>query len=278
MSRCTILLALLWSAIARMASAAPVIYADQYEGITVRAVVADSARFVTMAEEFFREWKPRLSDRARLSVIWMFTTQEQGTALTWGKGRFHIDYDWWASAFRWEANRIQPAALVVLSSRGGVLIMKSGSGEIHRRVLGGKDPLTVSVDGLESEILDIRFPGMAPRKSVGCEKDYAVIYVKAKRPLTEQATRITVATISAETTLTNALMLIRSDSWFIDDPYFPVIYPFEPQLIPPTAEAYSASKTAICRVQGDHLHCVTMRPFLDHGKKTGGFGDRQRNP
>lgn len=269
MIRRTILLAFAWPAIATMAGLGPLMYTDEYKGIMVRALVADSTRFVALAEEFFRAWKPGPADRARLSVIWMFSTQEQGTAITWGKGRFHIDYDWWAWAFRSEASRLQPVALIVLSSRGGVLIMRSATGEIHRRVLGGKDPLLVSVGGLECEILDLRFPGMAPRKSVGYEKDYAMIYVRAKQPLSDQSTRITVATISAETTLTKALMLIRSDSWFIDDPFFPVVYPFEPQLVPPTAEAYSASKTAICRVEGDQIHCVTMRPFLDHGRKTG---------
>jgi hypothetical protein len=268
-SRFTMLLVFAWVGFARMTNSAPVIYADQFEGITVRAVIADSAQFATIAEDFYRGWESKLSDRARLSVIWMFSTEAQGTAITWGKGRFHIDYDWWVSAFRWEANRIQPLALAVFSRRGGVLVMRSATGEIHRRVLGGKDPLRVSINGLELEILDLRFPGMAPRNSVGYEKDYAMIYVRAKKPLTEQSTRLTVATISAETTLTKASVLIRSDSWFIDDPFFPVVYPFEHQLIPPGAEAYSASKTAICRLEGNYIHCVTMRPFLHHGEKTG---------
>lgn len=249
-----------------LACAAETVYSEEFEGVTVAGYVADSAEIEELAKKLAEAWKTQSLATPRLAVIWIGTTRELCAEAAWGKGRFHIDYEWWVSRFKREIARREPMAQVVLSQRGAGLRTRNANGEVRRLVFWGEDPFWFSDGALRCEVLDMRFPGMAPLKLVGYKKDQALIYLRCERRPDDSTARSLASKVMSQNSLKAALVMIREDSWFIDNPFFPVFYPFESELNPPSRQEYLASRSVFCDARSADIYCKSGTPLIMHGR------------
>ena len=152
-------------------------------------------------------------------------------------------YQRWRMEFD-RLNRIPlPMAQFVAIRGAGVLRVRSADGSVQTVLLGKPDSTGLLSDHGIARILSVsvgEWLYTPPRKET-----HVTLYIQTPEPLTE-ATGRRLLTQIGDLRFDETQVSVRNDSWFIQEPYFPAFYAFQPKIQPPSHEAYWNSPTMSC--------------------------------
>lgn len=171
------------------------------------------------------------------------TEQDQNRFMHPSRGT-HFSFDSWKAEYA----RINPRAMAMVLIVGNSVVARKLSSAGAPAAISGKfspdghfepdTPLSTTAMGIEiSDVLDI-IVRKRPDAIPGTPAGNVVVYAKAKMPLRHTPTdsfRRSLVSLLMDVKFPNVDVLISNDTWFINDPGFPIVYPFEPKRPAPQA-------------------------------------------
>jgi hypothetical protein len=156
-----------------------------------------------------------------------------------------------------------PVAAFVLSLRSdAVLWLRTSDGNIHRRVLSGKDPTQFSVEGIPLEILFVS--GRTRSRFEGCGTPGAVdpvLYLRSSATLNATFCQRATSWLAARLGAKYIWAQFTNDSWFPCDGRFPLHYPFSPAGPPPSEATFYSLPGFSCSIFCDaEPRCLSSTP------------------
>ena len=152
-----------------------------------------------------------------------------------------ITYDHWRGLYDSAANSPNEIAEMISIGADAVLRMRDANGNINRRLLAGKDPLHIEVQGDQFDVVYLAFSGSGP---------YALhrvdAYIRASAKLKAEVGLQLLRVLQSKLQELEVSVSVRNDAWFIHEPTYPFFNPFTEALTPPTAEEYDRTKTLRC--------------------------------
>jgi len=189
-------------------------------------------------------------------TVSIFVDEDDATRELHGKLRTEGDYDWWSSLYNQFGRALLPMAEA--SGLGGnvVLRFRNQAGVSSETVLSGENFLRISLRGVDFDILKQSFsplpPGVAPTSG---DEAMIFIYVRASSfpdvRLAQEFGRLMRARLGER----RIVVGFRTDSFFIEDTGFPIMYRFDPSLAPPSREQYEHSRTRYCFCDEPDVRC-----------------------
>lgn len=188
-----------------------------------------------------------------LSIINFFSDPSE--AGRYQLGKTSQSYEEWLG-FHAAYGEIRGDVAQLLSIRfGSLLRIRLRDGTIQRIVLAGQDPLRVNVAGKTFEILHVveRPPARMAWKYASLRTS---IFVQSVGPLREQDCRAATELIAARFERDVAVH-VQTDSWFVWNTSFPVVYYFAPFAGPP-GKAEVSLPSCHCNVFQGELSCILI--------------------
>lgn len=139
-------------------------------------------------------------------------------------------YGYWRSIYD-QARRSNEIAEMIAIGDNAVLRMRDANGNVTRRVLAGRDPLQIEVQGVHFEIVYFTFS--VPKPYIF---QSASIYVRTAAPLERVPSRELLSSLRPVFPDLGVSVHIRNDAWFINEPGYPFFNPFVEEQIPPSPE------------------------------------------
>jgi hypothetical protein len=254
-----------------------VLYDWQEQGIRVRAVVISSPEFtdtniVKLAGEFAAS-----SAGSRVATLWLFTNESDAQNELGWSGAAHPRYEDWLGVYTRAARKVLPAAEVISTKKGAVLRIRDVGGRVPRRVLRGVDPTLYTVEGIEFEVLDVRFPGGPPNWQTAHPPTHADFYVRSSSTPSIGSAEAVTRRLLADFVMTDCFARIQSGSWFVGDFGFGPLDRFAPDLRPPSKTTIHGLTQTSCGTFGTDVSCTELPAVLDReAPKTG--NTRRRAP
>jgi hypothetical protein len=219
-----------------------------------RAVLWDATDFT---ESNLRSFYGKLARQMKGNRGWdvgVFVDRGDLTRETYGKLATEKEYDWWQDLYDKFGHRMLPMAEFFGYKDNAVLRMRDGAGTCSEITLAGRDFLRESVDGSEFEILKIDYHPLPPLTKPSPDDEAMVtIYARASRFPTVTQAREFSRTMQQRLREKRVIVTIRTDSYFLTDVGFPILYRFDEKPTPPSREQYDRSKT---------MYCFTERPGI----------------
>jgi hypothetical protein len=137
---------------------------------------------------------------------------------------------------------------VVSIRKDAVLRLRTSKGAIMRHVISGKDPLLVSVDGVEFEILSLA--GRRRSRFEGCGVPGVldpILSLKTNATLTEDLCQRATSALATKLGSKYVWADFRNDHWFLCGQYG-IQYPFLPLGPPPSEADYYSSPEYTCSI------------------------------
>ena len=204
-------------------------------------LVSDKEMTLGRLTPYFRELMRR--EKEPLLSVGVYTSEEQMKAFWTVKLSFHVAYEWWRREFD-RLNRIPLPMAQFLAIRGtGILRVRGADGSVQTVLLGKPDSTGLLSDHGIARVLSVsvgEWLYTSPRKET-----HVTLYIQTTEPLTEATGRRLLAQIG-DLRFDETQVSVRNDSWFIQEPYFPAFYAFQPKIQPPSHEAYWNSPTMSC--------------------------------
>jgi len=174
--------------------------------------------------------------------VWFFTSEADAADYRSGKISDHISYDVWRRSYE-RLKDMRPMARLVSIGDSSVLLLRGADGAVTRAVLSGRNPLEMTISGgREVHILDLVLSLRNSRS-----KEYRVnVFAWTAQPLEESLGREVIADLKPKIPFEDMILAVRNDPWFLDDPFFPVFSPFDPEFLPPLKAQYVVSPTLTC--------------------------------
>lgn len=166
-----------------------------------------------------------------------------------GKGRMHVSYDSGKAIYERELKLEPPGPLAETIAIGGsaVLRWRGPGNEFGRVVLAGKDPLWIRAAGSLFEIIHFASIRQRPKLRDPPDEEYLVdYYLRTRDKLEKRKAEAVTRALIERVGLRQIGVHIAHDLWFIDDPFFPSIYRFEPLGLFPTPEEFRLRVGAYC--------------------------------
>lgn len=163
-------------------------------------------------------------------------------------------YAQWRAYYDRVAQRPLRMAQVTAIRGNAVLRVRRADGTVLRRVLSGKDPLHIESDGVDFEILVLRFRRgtIFDRCQPAGTLSPAIAHVMTDSPLTA-GTCDHVTDELTELLGTKILFVgFKNDHWFITSGGYPVIYQFATPSEPPSEAEYYRSTAYSCMIWCDY--------------------------
>jgi hypothetical protein len=192
----------------------------------------------------------------RAWTVSVFVDKNDATRELYGKAATEKGYDWWLELFEKFGRTPLPMAEILSWQENAVLRLRDSSGTCSERVLSGENFLRSHEAGIEFEILRTSYHPLPPheRPSRGDEA-MVTIYVRASSyPRTDQARQYSLL-MRKRFQQKQILVLFRTDSFFLAQTAFPIIYRFDSTAKPPSREQYEQSKTMYCFCDDPDVRC-----------------------
>jgi hypothetical protein len=154
----------------------------------------------------------------------------------------HVTYDYWRGLYGSLAQSPNEIAEMISIGSDAVLRMHDDADKIHRRVLAGKDPLQIEVQGDRFEILYFAFSAPGPYIL-----QRADVYIRTDAPLRTDTGLELLRKLQPVFPEFEVSIFIRNDPWFIYEPTYPFVNPFIENPNPPTTEEYGKGQSLKCR-------------------------------
>ncbi len=157
----------------------------------------------------------------------------------WDNRQYFTDmnYRMWRMLFEDYVKRFAPVAQLTIIGRSASMRIRDLAGRVHSKVLQGDDPLRVVTHDCIAEVIHIhpdvfRRPG-EPRLE---NQPDLTFYLRAEQKLSRGCAESIARSLHRRVKVDRIKARIRPDTWFIADGFFPIVYPFQEKLDPPSAE------------------------------------------
>jgi hypothetical protein len=173
-----------------------------------------------------------------------------------GKLGTEVDYDRWFELYTKYGLRLLPMAEIFAFGEDAVLRLRNGAGVSSETVLSGKNLLYVDLDGTEFNILKIYYHPLPPHtESASGDEAMISIYVRASGfPTVAQAQNFS-RLMQTRFHQKRIVVAFRTDSYFLTDSSFPIVYRFDSSAVPPSRRQYESSKTLYCFCDRPEIPC-----------------------
>lgn len=221
-----------------------------------RTVIWHATRFT---EQNLRSYYKRLSRELKPYRAWtvmVFIDKGDATRELYGKLRTEETYDWWLQLYNQFGRKLLPMAEFLSYEDNTVLRMRNSAGTCSEIVLSGNNFLRVRVSDIDFEILKTYFTPLPPH-TVAAPGDEAMIWVYVRSssfPNEDQAREFSLL-MRKRFQQKRIIVMIRTDSYFITDGRFPIMYRFDQDATPPSREQYEQSKTMYCFCERPGIQC-----------------------
>jgi hypothetical protein len=162
-----------------------------------------------------------------------------------GKGIFHVSYGRWKHEFEnKQRESSMPAAELLKDAVGATLRIRYADGRIEEVALSGENAFHPTINGIRLNLLHVTIV----RQGFGTAKRWVpILYLSVPKMFTAQEAGIFAESIFRISGVPNPEILLRSDQWFIFDPYYPWMNPFAfAEMAPSEAEA-ARSAEFLCK-------------------------------
>jgi hypothetical protein len=156
----------------------------------------------------------------------------------------HAGYDWWRLNFQRAIP--YPTGRITALGRNAIAEFRDTHGTVTRNVLAGSDPLNVETAGAEFRLLHFTFRTIPLAREKGLARDSLDIFAETSHSLDPAAGKALLGQMHRAIPLREITLLIRNDTWFLDESGYPVEYPFQAKQDPPTKDAFVKSVTLAC--------------------------------
>lgn len=194
---------------------------------------------VELCRKFMKE------EKVPLSKLILATTQTDLLSMRVQKAT-HTSYQSWYPEFVDQRASVGPAAELITVAGRATLRIQDGSRRVSTIVLGSGDALRFVADGQIFNLLDFSGRTLAPVEKVAPKGEIFEFYFCSGSRFTKDSVITLTTNIMRELRLTGVTVEVRNDTWFIEDPTFPIYYRFSPSGAPPTVEAYRSGRQVTC--------------------------------
>ncbi len=247
--RCLPSLLLCVAAVGAKAPAVGTVVDKQGAGVIERGIVVAPAQFTKLhVEQFSRDFIESNKGKFKILKLVIGLDERDVVHQMSGKGMFHVFHGQsYISKYQAQLRMQAPVAETIVINGSAVMRWRDGQGRIERVVLGGTDPLLVRLSGSPFEILHITATKVPERYREPPEETFEIhYYVRASAPMKISTARDFTIDLIRRVGLKQIGVQFRYDKWFMDDPYFPTIYRFEPLGPVPTDQEYLKGPSVAC--------------------------------
>jgi hypothetical protein len=221
-----------------------------------RAVLLDRVDFT---EPNLRSFYGELAQQMKGNRGWdveVFVDRGDLTREIYGKMVTEKGYEWWQELYDKFGRTLLPMAEFFGYGDNAVMRVRDSAGICSEVTLRGHDFLRVHGDGTEFEILKIYYhPLPAHLEPTSGDEAMVSVYVRASRFPTLDEAREFSRTMQQRFRQKRVIVDIRTDSYFITDSTFPILYRFDEKPAPPSREQYERSKTRYCFCDSPGILC-----------------------
>ncbi len=221
-----------------------------------RAVLWEGADFTepnlrSFYAGFAAEMKPN-----RAWDVKVFLDRSDLTRELYGKFATDGDYDSWKNLYDKFGRSLLPMAEFLGYGDNAVMRLRDGAGVCSEVVLAGRNFLRMRDDGLVFEILESYYHRLPPniRPSPGDQAMISVFVRASQFPSVGQA-RAFSKRLRGYFRQKRVIVAIRTDSYFLLDSGFPILYRFDERPAPPSREQYERVRTMYCFCEHAGILC-----------------------
>lgn len=180
-----------------------------------------------------------------------------------GKGSMHVSYQEGVQMHVRSRDSVLrlPMAEMLSIGEGSVLRWRSSQGEMARIILYGEDSLRINIPGSLFEIKHIAASVLPPfLREVPHEQHLIHYYIVTPNRLSKDKAKLLTRHLVRVAGVRQIDVRLAQDIWFLDDPYFPAVYRFEPLGDIPNAETYRRRPTIYCSHIEGKIDCQGPDP------------------
>jgi len=210
-------------------------------------------------EPNLRAFYQRLAQKLKGNRAWkveVFVDRNDAYRELYGKLVTEGDYDWWLKLYNKFGRKLLPKAEILSYRSNAVLRLRDRAGTCSEVVLSGDNFLRVHADNIEFEILEVYYHPLPPQsKPRHGDEAMVSLYVRASSfPKADQA-RAFALLMRKRFQQKQIIATIRTDSYFLTDNAFPIMYRFDATAAPPSPEQYKQSKIMYCFCDEPAIRC-----------------------
>jgi len=173
-----------------------------------------------------------------------------------GKGATDINFEWWLHEYKERVRTPFPVARLIVAGENCFLQVRDKSGNVERQLCGGTDPTVLWV-GQRFELVHVlaRYADERTRDQYGPISIFAyLVSATGSAPSSpDPAVWLRLAKLFG----TSALFIkVRPDLWFIEESFFPFLYPFRIPSAPPLKITDTGGWVSVCDGDRSGLQCV----------------------
>jgi len=235
-------------------------------GRCFRAVVIERADFsrsylLEIARDFLRSEKER-----KLAKLAIFTDEDDAINTTFGKSGPSPGYRSWFPVFQSVVRKALPMADVILSHGAGVLRYRDDGGHFESIPLTKNNPLLVSVENRQYEIVEVSLPELLPWwGKYGKAWEFEIFLKSPAEPRLDDGYALS-STMGDRFGASRFTVTVRDDVWFIGSGRFPYYFRLTEDVTPPTHDEYYRSEKVSCLMwKRGQLNCTKFNPVDEAG-------------
>jgi hypothetical protein len=219
-------------------------------------------------EQSVRSWSSGLLREAHvpLAKLIIATSEEDARSMEVGKAT-HLAYQGWYPSYVEQRRSSGPVAELITLGRKATLRIYWPPGKTSESVLGTGDALSFRTDNATFELLDFYVRRLAsPVEGVAPDAQLFDLYFRGKvsdRSSLDAAAALTERLLLELGVRAGVTAYIRDDTWFIDEPTFPVFYRFSGDQPVPSREEYYGRRQITCVID-HHLKVSCSGHNLGH--------------
>lgn len=231
---------------------------SETEGFRQMAVIGEEYLDVARLTALYRDGR-RPADR--VFVIYALPNPTYASSMLVGTGASDVGFDGWHNSYNLAPNH-NALRMMQLVAIGNDVVVESVDGlRTSRIVVEGKDPLLFEEAGRKCQILEFHWtrPLGELQKGAGTPLSVEVPVRADKLPTVPEAEAIT-REVERRLSYKDVFVNIRTDTWFVEDEWYPMWFPFAPGEQPPANEKEYLSKGRMaCGNRGMGISCTQWR-------------------
>jgi len=212
-----------------------------------RAVLWDPANFTDANLRSFYAGIAAEMQRNRAWDVKVFVDRNDLTRELYGKLVTDKGYEWWKDLHDKFGRGMLPMAELLGYRENTVMRVRDGHGVCSEVVLAGRNFLHLYSGGVAFDILESYYHPLPPdvTQSFG-DQAMVSVFVRASRFPTVVQARALSKTLRGYFLQKRVTVAIRTDSYFLTDSAFPILYRFDQAPDPPSRVQYELTKTMYC--------------------------------
>ncbi len=226
-----------------------------------RAVLWKAADLTTSSlRSFYADLVPQLKGYRGWDVE-VFVDRSDLTRELYGKLATEGTYETWEELYVKFGRSVLPMAELYGYEDNAVMRVRDSAGVCSQVTLAGQDFLSMRLDDTMFDILKIYYHPLPPdARPVPGDEAMVSVYARASAfPSVDRAREFSHA-LQQRFGQKRVVVHIRTDSYFITDGGFPVLYRFDQKPAPPSREQYEHSRTMYCFCEVTGTLCRSSGP------------------